>query len=293
MQRNFREQNIISNESRERLFPVDLLLSGYLNELKIRQCGISSLRKGSVIDRPSHRPYHIMIITITGQGEFIMDDGTAFTLGKGEMFFSKSDGQGHRHYPVSDEWRLCWFQINDDASWIIPFTNDYTIKKCEYTEEIVHCMGCITEEQITQNEDYSAIQNLQSQLLYRYLKRTLSQSALSRREAACVSRFNELWNEIYRNPGDDWNTDVIARFMNMSRSQSNRLCQKYFGISPAEKAREIKLSIAYSFLYNLDYSVAQVAEAVGYSSIPAFTVAFSRMFGITPGEASGDIGRIR
>lgn len=293
MKGEFREQSIISKASQERLFPVDLLISGYLNELRIKQCGISNLRKGSCIDRPRKRSYHILIITLEGEGEFRMDNGTRFALGKGELFFSTSGGQGHRHYPLSEEWKLCWFQIMEDASWFIPFTDDYAIKKCKCMDEIVHCMDCITDEQITHNEDYSAIQNLQSQLLYRYLKRTLSQSAMSTREVQCISRFNELWNEIYKTPSENWNTEEIARFMNMSRAQANRLCQRYFGIAPAEKAREIKLSIAYSLLYNLDYSVAYVAEVVGYSSIPAFTVAFSRMFGITPGEASGKKNAIR
>ena len=291
MKATFRERNIVGKDTQEKLFPVDLLLSGYINTLRIKQCGLSELREGSSFERPRDRKFHILIITISGKGRFLMEDGTEFTLSEGELFFSISTGQGHRHWPEDGTWKLCWFQIREDASWLMPFTFDYSVKKCECTDEIVSCMESIIDENITKNEDYSTIQNLQSQLLFRYLRRVLNISARSSHEAACIFRFNELWNEIYRSPAADWNTERIADFMNMSRAQSNRLCQKYFGTSPAEKAREIKLTLAYSLLYNLDYSVAHVAEVIGYDSVPAFSVAFSRMFGITPREATSNVER--
>ena len=58
---------------------------------------------------------------------------------------------------------------------------------------------------------------------------------------------------------------------------------KTVGVTPIEYVLQLRMALAKDMLRREKRSLAQVAEAVGYQSTSAFSTAFSRYHGISPG----------
>ncbi len=282
----FRDLNHFSHTTKEEFLPVHLLTDGILGKMHIWAGGHSMLSKGSEIIREQDRPFHIMIISLSGKGKFVMEDGSEFTLSPGEFFFSSSCGQGHRHSPLTDTWELCWIQIRKDASWLVNVPKDYTKSQSVCSAEIHDCFKSIIREEEAQRAGYNFIQELTSQLLIEYIKRELNLSSYSGRSMDYLKRFNELWRCVAANVSQKWNLDELCAYMNMSRAHLIRLCRDYYGMTPTAKVHQIKMSHANSMLRTLGYTVSEVAEEIGYESLSAFTSAFRKFYGFTPSQLS-------
>ncbi|MGN0906649.1 MAG: AraC family transcriptional regulator [Bullifex sp.] len=282
----FRDLNHFSRTTKEEFLPVHLLTDGILGRMGIWAGGHSLLSKGSEIIREQDRPFHIMIVSLSGEGRFVMEDGTAFTLSPGEFFFSSSYGQGHRHSPLSDKWELCWIQIKKDAQWLTNVPDDYMHARSVCSSEIHDCFKSIIHEEEAQRSGFVFIQELTSQLLIEYMKRELNLTATSGRSMDHIRRFNELWRDVTANVGDRWDLEEMCAYMNMSRAHLIRLCREYYGMTPTAKVHEIKMSHANSMLRTLGYTVSEVAEQTGYESLSAFTSAFRKFYGFTPSKLS-------
>jgi len=283
--RKFRETNIIPQSSTERLLPVEVLHNGYIRQISIMHGGLSILRSGARIERNENRDYHIVIISIRGSGRFIMESGETFTLGPGSLFFSNALGQGHRHLPVSSEWELCWMHIDRNAEWLFSPVPDYEVRPCQEWDEIRGCLNSLLMEDILRQKEFGEIENLQSQLLFQYLKRALLTENYRGKQLQYLKNFNNLWNEVSLHSSKKWNLDEICDYVHLSKAQATRICNTLFHASPAEKVCDIKLKQAFALLSNLNFSVSATAELIGYESISSFSVAFKNKFGFSPKEA--------
>lgn len=280
--RSFRETTIIPKNSVERIIPIDIIHNGYFKEMGVLHCGISILRGGARIDRNKNRDYHILIISIKGSGRFLMESGESFDLLEGRYFFSDANGQGHRHVPLTNEWELVWFQIKREADWLYRSHSDYHIEFCQVWQEIYRCLISIIQEDIFRQEGFVEMENLQIQLLFHYLKRTLSTGEYKGSQLRYLNKFNTLWNEISLSIDKKWNIDEICSFLHLSKAQASRICKQMFQMSLAEKVKDIKLRHAFSLLSNFNLTVSMVAEMIGYESISSFSVAFKNKFGCSP-----------
>jgi len=75
--------------------------------MNIIQGGISILVEGFNARRTANRDYHIVSITLSGSGEYLMEDGSQIVTKGKDMYFSHADGQGHVHRPSGQEpWKI-------------------------------------------------------------------------------------------------------------------------------------------------------------------------------------------
>lgn len=74
----------------------------------------------------------------------------------------------------------------------------------------------------------------------------------------------------------------IARHLNTSRRQANRIVRDQFGLPPAKLVEQTRLDHAKTLLLDSGATPAQVAVAVGFNSVDTFRRAFVRQFGVTP-----------
>lgn len=82
-------------------------------------------------------------------------------------------------------------------------------------------------------------------------------------------------------PAKPWSIEEMARVASMSRSSFAKHFNDTMGMPPATYLTEMRLTLATSYLKQ-KRSVKETAMAVGYSSQPAFTKAFSAKFGMAP-----------
>lgn len=84
--------------------------------------------------------------------------------------------------------------------------------------------------------------------------------------------------------------DEVARRFGYSTRTLSRLFQEDIGLSYVRFVRAIRITRALEMLAENKYSVSEIAMAVGYSSLPAFSNIFERIVGIRPSEFMAKTG---
>jgi AraC-like DNA-binding protein len=116
--------------------------------------------------------------------------------------------------------------------------------------------------------------------LFRHIQRmgALPDNMLSR---MADSRIAAVINALHETPAKPWTIAEMAGIASMSRSSFAKHFHEAVGVPPASYLTDMRLTLATSYLRQ-NHSVKQTAQAVGYSSQPAFTKAFSAKFGMAP-----------
>ena len=81
-----------------------------------------------------------------------------------------------------------------------------------------------------------------------------------------------------------WTVEQLAKLAALSRSAFFERFTRLVGVAPMEYLLAWRMAIAKELLRNDELSVAEVAERVGYGSASAFSTAFSRYVGQSPGR---------
>ncbi|UGQ11323.1 AraC family transcriptional regulator [Yinghuangia sp. ASG 101] len=89
---------------------------------------------------------------------------------------------------------------------------------------------------------------------------------------------------IHGHPGAPWSVGSLAAEANVSRAHFAKRFTEVMGRPPLSYLTDWRMHIAEELLSDPDHSVADVAEAVGYRDPFAFSTAFKRLRGKTPGQ---------
>jgi AraC-like DNA-binding protein len=89
---------------------------------------------------------------------------------------------------------------------------------------------------------------------------------------------------VHRAPGDPWSLELLAARARMSRSSFAGRFAEVVGMPPMTYVADTRMRAARTMLAE-GATVAAVASALGYGSEAAFSRAFSRVTGRTPGQA--------
>jgi AraC-like DNA-binding protein len=82
----------------------------------------------------------------------------------------------------------------------------------------------------------------------------------------------------------DWTVGTLARAVGLSRSAFAPLFRKLVGASPMEYLTNWRMCTAARLLRGSDRSLTEIAQSIGYESNAAFSSAFKRVIGVTPGN---------
>lgn len=100
---------------------------------------------------------------------------------------------------------------------------------------------------------------------------------------------------LHAEPARQWTTETLASALDVSRATLSRRFSAATGQSPAAYLTQWRMDLAAVRLSRTWDPVESVAVAVGYQSVPAFSRAFARSHGVTPGRyrvARRDDGRL-
>lgn len=96
---------------------------------------------------------------------------------------------------------------------------------------------------------------------------------------------------IHRAPQRPWTTELLAADIRVSRATLSRRFPAALGETPGAYLTRWRMDLAALRLRNTDEPVDSVAGAVGYASPHAFSRAFRRTRGLSPGEYRIDVRR--
>lgn len=89
---------------------------------------------------------------------------------------------------------------------------------------------------------------------------------------------------IHRDPSRAWTVLTLAREVGLSRSTFSARFSELVGLPAMEYVTRWRIRVARSRLLERSISLAKLAEEVGYESEAAFSRAFKRVTGVTPGS---------
>lgn len=95
-------------------------------------------------------------------------------------------------------------------------------------------------------------------------------------------QFSALIEQLIARPEHSWPMEEMASYTGLSRSAFCKRFQELSGTSPGQMLISLRVRQA-TRLLKQGVAVADVAEAVGYQSVAAFTRAFAKVTGILPG----------
>jgi AraC-like DNA-binding protein len=81
-----------------------------------------------------------------------------------------------------------------------------------------------------------------------------------------------------------WKVGDLASEVGMSRTSFAERFKSLVGMAPLEYLTRWRMTVARAALRREDSNLATIAEAIGYESETAFSLAFKRMFGSSPGR---------
>lgn len=95
---------------------------------------------------------------------------------------------------------------------------------------------------------------------------------------------NEALVKMHREPGRAWTTAALAKEINVSRATLARRFPAVVGHTPLAYLTLWRMDLAAQKLRSGNDDLPAIAEAVGYTSVYAFSRAFSRVHGQPPGQ---------
>jgi DNA-binding response OmpR family regulator len=148
--------------------------------------------------------------------------------------------------------------------------DDYITKPFEQKELLIRIKNLI-EQRNQLKEKFSKDINPPAESIF-YIK---EEKELIEKASAIVEKF--LGDE-------EFNSDVLAKEMFVSRSQLNRKLHAITGQGPGEFIRNYKLKRAAQMILESELSITQIAYEVGFGSPAQFTRAFQKHYNSLPSE---------
>lgn len=103
-------------------------------------------------------------------------------------------------------------------------------------------------------------------------------------EALRDPRIYKVLESIHNDPSEDWTLDSLAEIATMSRSAFTSRFKSLLGETPINYIKQWRMKAAYQWFRDDNITVAEAADRTGYLTEAAFSKAFKRELGISPGK---------
>lgn len=261
------QHHVIPSACSERFLPLDGRPGGILRARGITLAGVSDLAAGYDIGRPSSS-FHIALYTFAGMG-ILRTGGDARPLVPGDLLLAPK-GYAYR-YLAKRSWGIAWLHLDKP-----PFPKVLRVHTSPSFHAVMQAMEGYLYETASGAEHRSS--------LYASLIVDAVNDELMPRDAdaALRGRFAGVWRAVQDDMRRSWKADDIAAMLSLSAAQCTRLCKRIFGKPPMQMVTSFRMKRAEELIAASDYPLADIAEAVGYTDVFAFSTAFKRVVGIAP-----------
>ena len=120
--------------------------------------------------------------------------------------------------------------------------------------------------------------------LFRVLMNKLANEACENESTPYRHELTDLRREITHHPEWDWNIDMMAAKINLSRTRFQTVYKNTFGNTCMEEVIQARVRLAQERLIYTASSISEIAELCGYNSTEHFCRQFRKAVGITPGQ---------
>lgn len=248
--------------------------------IKLVSCGHIFAEPKREIYRPDGRDDWLLFYVAKESETFFLDK--AVTAEAGSFIIFAPGEKQHHIYNGNSTAEFFYVHFRCDALPAGVSLETSRVYSLPAHKEIAPIFEEIIEETLSKSPSYETL--CISHLLYLL--------SLIKREATQTSgSYAKTWNGIARaiqhmNRYCDQNLklDDYASMCHMSKYHFSRVFKAVTGTAPLEYRSQIRIDHAKEMLKNSNYSVSEIAQSLGYSSLAYFSAAFKKATGLSPTE---------
>jgi len=265
----------IPRECREQFLSEDHRESELRSKWGIQLAGISELTGNYVMNR-KNPSFIIVLCVLEGEGGFCRDN-QIHPLKAGDIYMEMADS--HQFYWAVTNWKILWFHLEKDI-WESLCRSNRTL----YLPDQIISLHKIAETYIRESLSGSAsIRYNLGELLYGMIKRITTHSLQEKGENRERRITREIRQSVNEDPGHSWTIDELAYRAGVTPSYLYKITAKSEGITPMDIVRMERINLACRLLIQSDYPLKFIADRIGYTTPYAFSKAFRKEKGISPG----------
>ena len=248
--------------------------------IKLVSCGQIFAEPKREINRPSGREDWLLFYVAKGSETFFLDKAVTAEAGS-FIIFAPGEKQHHVYCGnATAEFFYVHFQCDTLPDGIALETSH--VYSLPYHKRVASIFEEIIEETLSKRPNYEIL--CISQLLYLF-------SLIKREDAEANNQNTKSWRGIARaiqhmNRFCDQNLKLedYASMCHMSKYHFLRVFKSVTGVTPLEYRNNIRVDHVKELLKNSNFSVSEISENLGYSSLAYFSAAFKKATGLTPTE---------
>lgn len=247
-------------------------------EQGIRGVGIHEVSQPYEIRRLSF-PWHMALITISGSAEYEFQ-GQRKEMQPNQIWVGPADTP--HLYRATSDWKFisaALFKANAFAHL------EHVCIHRELSSRANHLIGAVEaylyESAIAETADSTIPRGIAD-----YIAQSIARELLTdegHRISRARHRLNRLWEEVNADPGTDWRLPMLASRVHVSIRQFQRMMRENYEMTAESMLIRIRMAHARELLTATDFTMAVIAERVGYQSVYAFSKAFKRFYNMPPG----------
>jgi len=249
---------------------VNLTRAPEIASLDIELAGVSALSGHYQVGRTKPTS-HTLFYTLAGQGRVHTPTGS-YELDHGCLVILPA------HQPflieiVSTQWSIVWFNLQDNDKWRALCQAREPVIRISQVQQIYHALSMVY------HEEEASLRIKALALVERYLIASLKGD---RPLSDDSHRIEQLFNRIENQLHFSWNIANMCEQVHYSAPHFHRLCLAHFGRSPLQQVIYLRIERAKYLIVHTNWSIAQIANHVGYQELFNFSKRFKKSVGQSP-----------
>ncbi len=266
MHEDLRHIKMTGQRTIEQLPPVEAL--GPLQRRGIATAGISAARAGFTFVRPS--PWHdTLLVASAGVGQVLVD-GEWSSCAAGQAYWAPA-GTRHAYHWERGTWQLAWVTTWPERFPVRLAVGSGPALADAVPEPLTGLVRHYCAEACDRAEP--AVLEPLAELV----------AVALRRLTVVPRRLDALWARVDESLASRWSLQDLACVAGLSAGHLRAVCLRERGEPPVRHLARRRLQRAATLLVSTSDTVERVAHAVGYSNAFAFSTAFRRAYGRSPG----------
>ncbi len=243
----------------------------------VQLAGISDLKKGYRVER-DHVGFHLVLYALAGAARCrIGAEEVAFR--PGDVLVAPADAR-YAYWPTGD-WLIQWFHLEPGERWDRLIGGQPVKHRALWAAPLRHAMESYLDELGRLRPDSALVLQPCAEIAMRILERELL-AAEDPTDRTLRLRMEGLWRSVRASPAQPWDIARLAAQSRISPPHLHRVCRRLYGRAPMQMVTLFRMQRAAELLRHTDFTVAHIADEVGYDSPFALSKAFKRTFGAPP-----------
>lgn len=239
--------------------------------------GISHLKKGYRVER-DHVGFHLALFALAGAARCRIGDAE-MPFRPGDVLVAPADGI-YAYWPKGD-WLIQWFHLEPGARWDRLVGAQVVKHRALWAGPLRVAMEAYLDELGRLRPDSALLLQPCAEIAMRTLERELlaGEDPIDR---TLRLRMETLWRMVRGTIAQKWDVARLAALARLSPPHLHRVCRRLYGRAPMQMVALFRMQRAAELLRHTDFTLAHIADEVGYDGPFAFSKAFKRTIGASP-----------